>query len=246
MIKRLRVFAGPNGAGKTTLVGEVGNNFKENKNFDLGVVVNADSICAQLKEHCQLHLREFRLKTNQKVFNDFCKLPDSVSYLSIFGKPKFHLKDNCFIVDEETSCDLSYDAAFIAAFVRHELCQSGVSFSFETVLSHPSKLGEIEAAKKLGYRIYLYYICYDHVEIIGVERVKTRVHRGGHNVNADKIISRYPLSLKNLREAITLSDRAYLFDNAAEHMEMVAEFHDGRQVFSADQKPEWLSENISD
>ena len=42
-IKRLRVFAGPNGSGKSTLVENI------RKNYNLGILINADDICKQLK-----------------------------------------------------------------------------------------------------------------------------------------------------------------------------------------------------
>jgi predicted ABC-type ATPase len=47
----------------------------------------------------------------------------------------------------------SYEAAQLAERQRLDLLQEGVSFCFETVYSHPSKIDFIAQAKALGYQI---------------------------------------------------------------------------------------------
>ena len=63
-----------------------------------------------------------------------------------------------------------------------------ISFSFETVMSHPSKIKELKKAKEKGYRIYLYFVCTDDAEI-NVNRVANRIEKGGHPVDVYKIRS---------------------------------------------------------
>jgi predicted ABC-type ATPase len=64
------------------------------------------------------------------------------------------------------------------------------SFSFETVFSHPSKLDVLDQARRAGFDTILFFIAVDDPSI-NVERVKTRVSLGGHDVPADRIESRY-------------------------------------------------------
>ena len=45
-----------------------------------------------------------------------------------------------------------------------------------------------------------------------LERVRQRIHEGGHSVPADKILARYPRTLENLRQAVREVQLAMLFD----------------------------------
>ena len=60
---------------------------------------------------------------------------------------------------------------------------------------------------------------------LNVSRVKNRVLKGGHDVDTEKILTRYSNTLKNLYSALKLVDRAYLFDNSDE-MLMIDEKED--------------------
>ena len=88
------------------------------------------------------------------------------------------------------------------------------SFSFETVFSHPSKLDVLDQARSAGFDISLFFVAVDN-PIINVERVKTRVFLGGHDVPADRVISRYGRTMALLPEMLVRMDRAWIFDNTA-------------------------------
>lgn len=107
----------------------------------------------------------------------------------------------------------SYEAAKIAENIRLELLKEGRSFCFETVFSHPSKIDFIAKAKALGYEIVLVYI---HLETAALNqaRVSQRVSKGGHHVPSEKIISRIPRVMKNIKQALPLCDFSYLLDNS--------------------------------
>ncbi|MDT1000487.1 hypothetical protein RNI08_32675, partial [Pseudomonas aeruginosa] len=72
-----------------------------------------------------------------------------------------------------------------------------------------------------GYKIYLYFICIDDPEV-NVSRVENRVEKGGHDVSAKKISSRYYNTLKNLITAIEAADKCYLFDNSGQEFRLIA------------------------
>jgi predicted ABC-type ATPase len=142
----------------------------------------------------------------------------------------------------------SYIAADIASFIRQKLIEAGVSFSFETVLSHPSKIDLLKQAKEHGYKIYLYYVATDS-PIININRVSIRVAKKGHPVAEDIIEKRYYRSLEILLDVIKLSNRAYLFDNSGKYYELVAEITEGKKVSILDLDkviPEWFMTYVYD
>ena len=110
----------------------------------------------------------------------------------------------------------SYFASVSLDFLRQELLQRKVSFTFETVMSHPSKVTLLEQAQRAGFRTYLYYIATDD-PAINISRVRYRVKQGGHAAPEDKIVNRYHRSLRLLMDAIRHTNRAYIFDNSGEN-----------------------------
>jgi predicted ABC-type ATPase len=52
------------------------------------------------------------------------------------------------------------------------------TFTFETVLSHSSKLGFLQQAGQMGYKNYLYFVCTVD-PTINIARVAQRVALGG-------------------------------------------------------------------
>ena len=54
---------------------------------------------------------------------------------------------------------------------------------------------------------------------INATRFASRFMEGGHVVPIDKIVNRYARSMANLPVAMTLADRAYVYDNSIEDVE---------------------------
>ena len=108
----------------------------------------------------------------------------------------------------------SYEAAQLAERQRHQLLEQGVSFCFETVYSHPSKIDFIARAKALGYELIMVLI---HLESANLNqaRIAGRVSEGGHSVPADKVISRIPRLLDQVRTSIPLLDVLRVYDNSS-------------------------------
>lgn len=148
------------------------------------------------------------------------------------------VENGCIRVKNIAKVD-SYFAAFVAAYIRENLLENGVSFSLETVLSHSSKLDFMEKARRSGYRVYLYYVSTQSVDI-NIGRVRTRALEGGHNVPEIKIRERYVRSLQNLYQAVKHSDRAYLFDNSGTHFDLLAEYNAVDESIRIDSMKDWL------
>lgn len=93
------------------------------------------------------------------------------------------------VIRSESTQAYCYEAAAISDFIRQQLLLSGRSFSFETVMSHPSTVDFIRNASSRGFKVYLYFVSTASVAI-NVDRVKQRVAKGGHDVPEPKIRAR--------------------------------------------------------
>ena len=96
---------------------------------------------------------------------------------------------------------------------RAEALLARRSFSFETVFSHPSKLDVLVQARQLGFLTTLFFVSVDDPRI-NVERVKTRVGLGGHDVPLDRIVARYRRTMAVLPDIVAHVDRAFILDNS--------------------------------
>ena len=140
----------------------------------------------------------------------------------------------------------SYEAALAVEFLKDRLLSQGELFTFETVMSHPSKLDFVKAAQQLGYKIYLYFVSTVDVEI-NIERVKQRVIKRGHHVPEEHIRSRYTKSMELLSEMVQVSYRTFLFDNSAETAPFlkVAEIYRGKDLtVHIAPVPDWINDYV--
>lgn len=101
----------------------------------------------------------------------------------------------------------------LADELRDQCLCSGKSFSFETVMSHESKVQFMLRAKAAGFTTQLYFVATGDPNL-NVGRVRTRVASGGHDVPEDRIVARYHRTIALLPQAMLASDRAVVFDNS--------------------------------
>lgn len=136
----------------------------------------------------------------------------------------------------------AYEAAQVAAETRARLIADGRSFIAETVFSHPSKLDLIRSARRAGYQVVLHVMLVP--EELAVWRVAYRVRMGGHDVPERKIRERYRRSWPLVVGAISLADRAVVYDNSRiGGPARVAEFFEGLPSGAAIW-PEWAPEPV--
>ncbi len=140
---------------------------------------------------------------------------------------------------------VSYQAAKLVEKLRFSLLQSGISFCFETVFSHPSKIDFLAKAKSLGYDITLVYIHLQSDEL-NQARVSQRVAEGGHDVPPDKIISRIPRTRQYVSDALPLVDRAQFYDNSSHSQPFVSVvgLNNGTLQIYQDPLPDWAAEML--
>jgi predicted ABC-type ATPase len=208
--KRLRMFAGPNGSGKTSLVHKLARDFADDGLFQLHHFLNADDLYRDLQEGRGISLeflgRTVTVEQLRTALLDGGRLRPDHPFLEateIINARLFAPANNCD----------NYVAAALTDFLREELLAAGQSFSFETVMSHRSKIDFLARARAANYRTYLYFIATESSHL-NVYRVKTRAALGGHDVPEDKILERYKRCLELLGEALRQAYRAFVFDNS--------------------------------
>jgi len=214
---RFRMIAGPNGSGKSTLVQRIA------KEVNVGHLLNADTIQQEMRQAPLLDFSAYGLTIRQSEWSLFCKKHSMQALATCLSKSR--VSENLLVFDAEPQ---SYDTAVIVDFIRAKLTAAGISFSLETVFSHPSKLDAIETANLAGYRTYLYFVATASPELC-IQRVIQRAKTGGHNVPHEKIRARYARALDQIIPAIRLTHRAYIFDNS-ENMDLIAEVSPDKQL----------------
>jgi len=137
----------------------------------------------------------------------------------------------------------SYEAARVAASIRHDLVSQRESFVFETVFSDPvgDKLIFLKETVQAGYTSVLCFIGMSGPEI-SEERVAMRVSQGGHDVPSEKLYARYPRILSNLQIALHELPHVRVFDNddLRTPFRLVATCENGKITKSHPPVPEWL------
>ncbi len=234
------MFAGPNGSGKSTLKSVLLSEL-------LGAYLNPDEIEATIKQTGFLRLADYGINTTLEEIRPFFL---SARLLVETGlQPEAHrLSFADGRLDFRDVAVNSYWASVAVDFLQRKLLGRQTTFTFETVMSHPSKVEMLRAAQRVGYRIYLYFIATDDPEI-NRSRVRNRVKLGGHPVPEDKITTRYHRSLALLPAAIRATNRAYIFDNSGgkgEHT-WLAEITDGREMeLKTNLVPAWFKRSVLD
>ncbi|MES2650227.1 MAG: toxin [Bacteroidota bacterium] len=240
---KLRIFAGPNGSGKTTLFDSIKSEYFSTKLF-----VNADFLEEAFKKYGFINLSDFNIVVDNEIFEDF------YTESGLFKKAGFDsiswglaVKENVIVKLGQAKKTIynSYHFAIVADFIRQELIRNKVSFSFETVFSHPSKLDLIDLANLNNYKVYLYFIGTE-TPIMNLERVKDRVKKGGHPVEDEKIQSRYFLTMELLIEMIKKANETYLWDNSGIKHQYIGNVKKGIIEFEQATIPNWIGTFILD
>jgi len=134
----------------------------------------------------------------------------------------------------------SYEAARLAEVMRESHIDQGTSFCFETVFSHPSKIDFLARAKAKGYKIILIVIHVGTIDL-NLARIQQRVVEGGHNVPSDKVKTRIPRTLNNVKKAIPLCDDVRVLDNASldSPFQEVLTIKQGKVTVHINPLPDW-------
>ena len=233
MAKRLRIFAGPNGSGKSTLKDIISPLVK------VGIYVNADDIMTNMRTTSRLEFSDYSLVVNNDLYEkEYARwaIPTNRD-LWTFDNNGITLKDRAQVED--------YFVSFLADFIRNSLLGVVDRFSFETVMSHPSKLDFIKKAKESGYKVYLYYVALPD-PALNVLRVQSRVSAGGHDVDPGKVVARYERAMSLLADVVRMVDNAYFFDNSSSTPLLFARKENGELKTDGTFIPHWYQTHVLD
>lgn len=118
---------------------------------------------------------------------------------------------------------VSFEAGRIMLNRINELLLSNENFAFETTLATKSYRSKIINAQKNNYTVTLLFFWLQNTDL-AIERVRTRVLEGGHNIATEVIKRRYQNGIKNLFEIyLSLVDEIMIFDNSYGKPELIAE-----------------------
>ena len=216
MTPRLRMLAGPNGSGKSTLAAQLSSDYAVN----LYRFLNADLLFAEV---VQSH------RTACPFSIDNAELVQFVARSTYPREYKRPFESGEIYIDEEDYLHFSanginsYSVAIVADFFKEQYLKHRISFSFETVFSHPAKIDILRRAQAAGFKTYMYFVATEN-PVINVNRIKERVALGGHDVPEEKTRSRYLRCMEQVRYALPYLNRAYFFDNSTEQSIYLAEY----------------------
>lgn len=139
---------------------------------------------------------------------------------------------NCneFINADEIAFQLCPDNVESVAFLSGRimlhrisgLLATGETFAFETTLSTRSYKETVIFAKSMGYNVVLIYYWLNSVDL-AIDRVASRVLKGGHNIDNEVIRRRYKRGIDNLFSIyIPLVNECLIFDNTNIDYELFA------------------------
>lgn len=178
------------------------------------------------------------LKARDIDFGDYINPDDIAAELS--GSYEWRVRAAQKIADERRD-----------ACIRHER-----SFSFETVMSHESKIALMRRAREAGFHVTLFFVGTED-PLINISRVANRVALKGHDVPKDLIVARYQRAMSGLWQAASTCNRTFVFDSSREGkgIAFFAEVLSGRpstkhshaynmrsinRGFAAREYPEWI------
>lgn len=160
------------------------------------------------------------------------------SHLSYTGLPFV----NADVIARESGIG-AYEAAEVAEVFRRERFIRRENFIFETVFSDPvgEKVAFLEEAVAAGYAVALFFIGIASAET-SVDRVGMRVLEGGHGVPSDKLVTRFPRTLENLRLSLLRLPLVLVYDNddLRDPYRLVAQCESGRVMSLKEPAPAWL------
>jgi len=216
MTPRLRMLAGPNGSGKSTLAAQLSSDYAVN----LYRFLNADLLFAEVVQShrtaCPFSIDNAELVqfVARSTYPREYKRPFESGEIYIDGEDYLHFSANGIN---------SYSVAIVADFFKEQYLKHRISFSFETVFSHPAKIDILRRAQAAGFKTYMYFVATEN-PVINVNRIKERVALGGHDVPEEKTRSRYLRCMEQVRYALPYLNRAYFFDNSTEQSIYLAEY----------------------
>ena len=166
---------------------------------------------------------------------------------ALYADPGIHLPARYINADDlqrERGIVDAHEAQQLATNLRIRALEARQDLMYETVMSHPSKIAELQQARTAGYHLTVHLVATED-PAINIERVAARVGAGGHDVPADRIRARYERMLALAPVAIAYADQAVVFDNTqggdtGQGLAVHAVLHANRLALTVNQPANWV------
>lgn len=126
----------------------------------------------------------------------------------------------------------------------NEYIEKGITFHQETTLPGVTITKFVRKAKQEGYKINLFFVGIDDVEI-AINRVHKRIKSGGHGIDDRIILKRYQKLPVNLKLLLPLCDTVIIYDNTI-RFRQVAMIIDNKLADYDKIMPEWLNDLLKE
>ena len=113
---------------------------------------------------------------------------------------------------------------------RYDSIKEKSDLTFETVLSSKYKMDILRKSKEEGYFIKCVFVLTADPEL-NVARVESRVMQGGHDVDKEKVKTRFYKSLDNIKELMSLCDILHVYDNTDTPYRIVRKHKENITIF---------------
>ncbi|MEA5140678.1 zeta toxin family protein [Arcicella rigui] len=173
-------------------------------------------------------------------------LPIEFSFLEVFDGDKYFVeKLKTIFPSQIKSPKYARDLAFQATVEAFEnLVENAIKdnkdFAYEGHFSSPSPWTTIEQFKEAGYRITMFFLMVENVEL-SQKRVSERVKTGGHYVTAKEIEKNYYGNLLQLNTHFNLLDELIIADNSQLNSpSLLFHYSNQEQIFKHQFIPNWF------
>lgn len=121
-----------------------------------------------------------------------------------------------------------------------ECLEKEICFTQETTLSGRKTLDTVKRAIAKDYYVRLYYVGLDTVEE-SLLRIENRVRKGGHDIDAGIVASRFGKRFDDLLAVLPYCNEATFYDNDNGFV-TVAKYKNGEILPIGSRQPKWLAE----
>lgn len=177
-------------------------------------------------------------------------LPALFAQLDVFDGDKFFVETLKELFPSQIkSPKYARDAAFQATVTQFEsLVESAIKnqqdFAYEGHFSSPSPWETIEKFKESGYRITMFFLMVNSLEL-SQKRVSERVKTGGHYVTPQEIEKNYYGNLVQLNNHSNMLDELILADNSQlSSPSLIHHILEQKKVFVSKKLPIWFKEYL--
>lgn len=113
---------------------------------------------------------------------------------------------------------------------RYDSIKAKSDLTFETVLSSKYKMDILRKSRDEGYFIKCVFVLTADPKL-NVARVESRVMQGGHDVDSEKVKTRFYKSLANIKDLMSLCDILHVYDNTDTPYRIIRKHKDSITIF---------------